>query len=268
MLVHWGQLDCFLPDVHYVIVPPGTRHDLTLERCATSPAAAYVATAPYGADDAAATATPYGSAAGGVTANANHRAGARHRRGCSPSRWRPSNVPLVHAARATYNVTDELLHAPRRRVLSGCAGRKRKRSFGRALKAPSWPYLESTVLVVLQPPPPSARCAWRVSGEEAVPLWPPTGGCGRLCSSRPRARTHVRACGNQVLPRECARAARRRAVLRAQPLGRPRRGRGGGLPRSVQHGHTAGLRLPLPPLNVLLLLAPLTCRVTPPWLAA
>jgi len=152
VLVHWGQLDCFLPDVHYVIVPPGTRHDLTFERCATSPAAAYVATAPYGADDAAAAATPYGSAAGGVTANANRRAGARHRRGCSPSRWRPSNVPLVHAARATYNVTDELLHAPRRRVLSGCAGRKRKRSSGRALKASSWPCLESAVLVVPQPP--------------------------------------------------------------------------------------------------------------------
>ena len=101
-----------------------------------------------------------------------------------------------------------------------------------------------------------------------MPLWPPTGGCGRLCLSRPRDRTHVRACGNQVLPRERARAARRRAVLRAQPLSRPRRGRGGGLPRSVQHGHPAGLRLPLPPLNVLLLLAPLTCRVTPPWLAA
>ena len=152
MLVHWGQLDCFLPDVHYVILPPGTRHDLTLERCATSPAAAYVATASYGADDAAATATLYSSAASGVTANANRRAGARHRRGCSPSRWRPSNVPLVHAARATYNVTDELLHAPRRRVLSGCAGRKRKRSFGRALKAPSWPCLESAVLVVPQLP--------------------------------------------------------------------------------------------------------------------
>ena len=149
VLVHWGQLDCFLPDVHYVVVPPGTRHDLTLERCAASPAAAYLATGPngsdaaaaattpYGSDAAAAAATPYGSDAGGVIANANRQRGARHRRGCSPSRWRPSNAPLVHAARATYNVTDELLHTPRRRVLSGCAGRKRKRPLGRALKAPS-----------------------------------------------------------------------------------------------------------------------------------
>ena len=137
MLVHWGQLDCFLPDVHYVVVPPGTRHDLTLERCAASPAAAYLATEPYGSDAAAAAATPYGSAAGGVIANANRQRGARHRRGCSPSRWRPSNAPLVHTARATYNVTDELLHTPRRRVLPGCAGRKRKLPLGRALKAPS-----------------------------------------------------------------------------------------------------------------------------------
>jgi hypothetical protein len=40
----------------------------------------------------------------------------------------------VHAARATYNVTDELLHAPRRRVLSGCVGRKRKPRLGRCLE--------------------------------------------------------------------------------------------------------------------------------------
>ena len=105
VLTYYGRSDCLLTDVHYVIVPPGARHDLKLRRCAPEPATA---------------AANFSLAALPSPASSAERGGrdAKGTAPCVPSAWRVASSPLVEAARATYGPNaSQPLHAPRRHVL-------------------------------------------------------------------------------------------------------------------------------------------------------
>ena len=84
VLSYYGRTDCFLPGVHYVVAPPGARHDLSLQRCTPRPP------------------TP-------------HRPRVEN---CTPTLWTAKSAPMVAAAQATYAANaSPPLHAPRRRAL-------------------------------------------------------------------------------------------------------------------------------------------------------